>query len=99
MDAIFKELLTQGGPLGVLVVVVWIFVRDRHTSSIEHRAWMEQMLKSSQDTFKSMHADHLTARQETRECLRENTRAMIQNTDAMQKLSTLVNGKIPTHTA
>jgi hypothetical protein len=83
MDTLIKDLITMGGPLGVLVVVVWIFVKDRHTESVEHRSWMESLTRTSLESMRMLHDDHIAARKEAMVCMNKNTDAMLANTSAM----------------
>lgn len=90
MDTLLKEMLTTGGPLGVLVCVVFIFVRDRHVASLEHRAWLDSIMKSNQEVLKQLHDDHMVARQISANALDKNTAAMMANTAAMQTVAEAV---------
>lgn len=90
MDMIPKELITTGGPLGVLVGVVWIFVNYLRTASSEHRAWMEQVSAEHAKTVAGLHQDHLLARAEAVTCIEKNTSALVDNTKATAMLSEAV---------
>lgn len=96
MDVLIEKLLTNGGPLATLVVVVWIFVKDRHVSSQEHRTWMDGNLKTLQEMMRQLHSDHLDARREAKQTVDRNTDAMIANTGAMQSVAEAVN-QCPMH--
>ena len=78
-----KYLITVGGPLGVLVVVVWIFVNTWRTVAMEHRAWMESLTKNMTEVMKALHEDHISARNEAKFCIEKNTEALTENTKAM----------------
>ena len=90
MDTLIEKLLTTGGPLGVLVCVVWIFVRAGRDAAAEHRAWMDETIKNNQLWIERMHGEHILAREETRHCLDKNTAAMEQNTVAMREVAVTV---------
>lgn len=76
MDALFEKLLTTGGPLGVLVAVVYLFLRYLTVRDRDQRMWMERM-----------HSEHLLARTETRLSLEKNTTSMDRNTTAIGDLA------------
>lgn len=90
MDSLLEKLLTTGGPASVVVIVVWIFVKDRRDMTRDYRVWMAQMISDNRAWIEKMHADHLSAREETRECLQQNTASMHENTKAMNRLSEVV---------
>lgn len=65
MDTLVKELLTTGGPLGVLVLVVIFFLKHLRAEAELNR-----------QLFKEIHADHMAARIEMRNDARETNAAM-----------------------
>ena len=87
MDMILDKILNVGGPLGVLVCVVWIFVKAFQTANEEHRTWMKGLMDNNQAWVERMHLDHINARAETRICLEKNTVAMIENTKSNGELN------------
>lgn len=92
MDLPFaKELLNNGGPLALTIIVIWLFLRHIHQTAQEHRAWMEQILKGHAETLKQVHAENLTAREATRQVITSNTAAMLDNTKALAQLSASVS--------
>lgn len=91
MDSLLEKLLTTGGPASVVVIVVWIFVKDRKDMTRDYRMWMGQMIAENRAWIEKMHTDHLTAREETRECLQKNTVSMNHNTEAVNRLAEVVS--------
>lgn len=62
MDTVIDKILTTGGPLGVLVVVVWLFLKaqkDNRDSAIQER-------KEFMDKIHDLHGEHISARAESR---------------------------------
>lgn len=80
MDTLVKELITTGGNLGVLVFIVIVFLRDRRTALEENRAFMERL-----------HSDHIDQRALSRECIAQNTKAMMENTVVVEHLSSAIS--------
>ena len=79
MDALIKQVLIDGPPLAVLCVVVWMFLK--HTKSTT---------KETHDLFRTLQAEHLDARQQTREAIAANTQALRESTQAQTRLAETV---------
>jgi len=82
MDTILHELIINGGPLGLMVVMTWMFLRDRKEIAAEHRAWINDLMK-----------EHLYAREQSRLCVEGNTHAMKENTKAVEALAIEIRRK------
>lgn len=87
MDMILDKIIAIGGPLGVLVVVVFIFVKAFRDTSASQQVWLESLMKNNQAWVERMHLDHIAAREQTRVCLDKNTAAMIENSAASRELT------------
>ena len=87
--------MKTGGPLGVLVVVVWIFTKTIKDQGVEHRAWMSQVDKDHQEKMVALSTQHLQARDVTHECIERNTRALETNAKAMLELAIAICPKKP----
>ena len=79
MDALIKQVLVDGPPLAVLCVVVWMFLK--HTKSTA---------KETHDLFRTLQAEHLDARQLSREAINANTLALREATQAQTRLADTV---------
>jgi hypothetical protein len=66
MDEIIKQILTTGGPLAVLVVVVWIFTTQMREISKDHREW----LSANMDGFKRAIEQNTAATRELAQSVR-----------------------------
>ena len=64
-DTLIKEALTQAPSLGVLVIVVWLFLR-----------FMERSMQSLQSMMREMHTQHMEAREQSRLVISENSQVM-----------------------
>lgn len=69
------KILTQGSPLVVLVVVVYLFLR-----------YLKDVQSKDREMFKGMHEDHLEARKEIEKAFLENAASTRDNTKAIQSL-------------
>ena len=78
-----KGLITIGGPLGVLVVVVYLFLKAGHVIVTEHRSWMETLSNTTIASMRSLHEDHILERRAAIACVEKNTAAIVENTKAM----------------
>jgi hypothetical protein len=76
MDQLIEKLITNGGPLGVLVIIVYVFLKDRKEQTTEHRAWMSQTIRDNQEHINSLSKEHLNERVLTRVCIDQNTSAL-----------------------
>lgn len=76
MDALLEKMLTNGSPLVVLVVIVYVFLK--HIK--ENNAEMRELLKQ-------FHGEHILARKETTDAVEKNTSAMMENTMAVRALA------------
>ncbi len=65
MEPLIEKLITTGGPSGVLIVCVWIFLKHLREESALNR-----------ELFKEIHEDHVSARQEAHVIIKENATAM-----------------------
>lgn len=76
MEAFLEKMLTNGSPLVVLVVVVFLFLKHMRDASREVQVLLHQF-----------HSDHILARKETKEAVDSNTKAMSENTLAIKALA------------
>ncbi len=81
------KILSTAGPLGVLVVVVYMFLKSLKERDEAHRAWMTATLESWKQTIASIDERHLMARQDSRDAIESFTKAVVDNTRATQQLS------------
>ena len=65
MEPIFEKLISTGGPSGVLVVCVWLFLKH-----------MAEQADLNRQLFKEIHQEHIASRSETRETIADNSRAI-----------------------
>lgn len=87
MDLVFDKLLAAGGPLGVLVIVVYLFLRALKERDEAHRVWLSTTLEGWKQTLNAIDERHLVAREDSRHCMEGVTKALIENTRATQSLS------------
>ena len=83
MDTLVKELITMGGPLGVLVLVVWMFLK-----------FLEKTREADRDMMRGFNAQHLDARAQTNVALNANAEATRRNTEALQSLEQTVRSRL-----
>jgi len=76
MDSFLEKLLTNGSPLVVLVVVVWIFLKYLKDDAQQRNA-----------LFQQMHQEHIQARLEAREAIKDNTKATLEASRATEQLA------------
>lgn len=87
MEKLIETLVAQSPVSGVLILFVWMginYLKHRDAESREHDA---EFLRAVQ----GMHAEHLDARKETREAIRDNSAAIRENSQVTAKLSEHVN--------
>lgn len=75
MEVFIEKLLTQGSPLVVLVVVVWMFLR-----------YLQVAREGDREVLKEMHTQHLEAREAMRKALVDNITSTKDNTMALLRL-------------
>lgn len=83
MDKIIEQLLTQGSPLVVLVIVVYFFLQHLQKTS----ANINQQLNT-------MNQQHLEAREQMKDALLQNAESTRENTKALQSLERAVAQKL-----
>lgn len=82
MEQMFTNLLAKAPELSALLAVVFLFLR--HLSQVITR---QLDYDKERDGFiKGMHDDHLRAREETREVMRESIQVTRENTVALQSM-------------
>lgn len=79
METLIEKAITNGSPLLVLVIVVFMFLR-----------YLERRGDAERNMFKEMHDQHVEARKESAAALRENAESTRQNTKAIQSLEVAV---------
>lgn len=79
MDDFLVKILPQAPPLVVMVVLVWVFLRA-----------MEKRDLLFTNTMRSLHGEHLEAREASREAIKENAVNTKENTSALNKLTTTI---------
>ena len=94
MDLMLDKILNAAGPLGVLVAVVFMFLRAMQFQSNEHRTFLQSLTNQHQTFLKALTDEHIVAREESRVIIAENTVAMKDNTRALGALSRSVEAKI-----
>lgn len=85
METVWIEIIKQAPSMGVLVLLVWLFLK-----SMENRDAM----------IRDLHLDHMKAREDSRTTIADNTKAMINNSTALANLVMVVHEflgrKVPT---
>lgn len=79
MDEMILKILTQGSPLVVLVVVVYLFLRYG-------MGYLKDVRTMDREMFHDMHNQHMDARKATEKALLENADATRSNTKAIESL-------------
>lgn len=72
MEELLKSWGARVPELGVLVVVVWMFLK-----------FMKEMRTEFSEAMKQLHSDHMTARDTTHEVIERNTEALLSNSKAL----------------
>jgi ABC-type nickel/cobalt efflux system permease component RcnA len=83
METLLEKLLTNGSPLVVLVLVVWMFLR-----------YLQSSREKDSEMMKEMHNQHIEARETSRLALKENAEVTRANTHALQELARVVTRTI-----
>lgn len=79
MDDLLKEAAKQAPALALMVVVVWMFIK--HLASRD---------ASMRDGYKTMFNEHLDARNESREVIQENTKALRENAETRGQVTEVI---------
>jgi hypothetical protein len=79
MENFLTEVAKQVPSLGVLCFIVWIFIKH-----LDKRA----------ETLTEMHKEHLYAREQSREAVQDNTRAMQENSEVISELKSVIQNKL-----
>ena len=77
MDDTITQIAKQVPSLGVLVFIVWVFLKHN---------------EKRDDAIKSMHIEHMEARVETRTCIRENSKSNEEQRAVMLQISNNLDG-------
>lgn len=83
METFILKILTQGSPLVVLVMVVWMFLR-----------FLERTREADREMMRGFNAQHLDARAQTNVALIANADATRRNTEALQALEQTVRSRL-----
>ena len=79
MEELLAKLATQAPSLGVLVFIVWFFLKH---------------MTARDELIRDINRESLAARAESREAIRDNTEVMQNNTEALNELRITVERKI-----
>lgn len=74
MEPLFEKLISTGGPSVVVVLCVWIMLKH-----------MADQAELNRQLFREIHGEHLTARKESQDVIRENSVVMREFAVASQK--------------
>ncbi len=65
MEPLFEKIISTGGPSAVVVLCVYIMLKH-----------MSEQAELNRQLFKEIHGEHIATRQECRETIGDNTKAM-----------------------
>ena len=79
MEELIAKLAAQVPSLGVLVFIVWFFLKH---------------MTSRDEMIRDLNRDNLAARSESRQAIRDNTEVMQNNTEAINELRIAVERRV-----